>query len=112
MIGSFRRPLTVAASLARRNGFDTATSLRLWTEYNERLLAYHEKYGVGRIDFDLPAARYGERVRAVLGRLGLSAPSGGFTFFEDELRTATPAEGCRLPERTGEIYARLREAAL
>lgn len=53
ILATFRHPLAVAASLARRNSMPLDASLKLWSAYNSRLIEAHQKFCFPLIAFDL-----------------------------------------------------------
>jgi hypothetical protein len=86
MIGTFRRPERVVASLrARDDTLDEADCRDLWCRYNERLLMFHGEDPFPLLDFDVDAADYLASVRIAFTAVGL-APPEELTFFETDLR--------------------------
>jgi hypothetical protein len=112
LVGTFRHPTVVARSLQRRHGSETAGMwLDLWLAYNTVLLKLADERGVVLIDFDLPAAEYQARLRAIVTQLRL--PGGGGDFFDASLRTSqkgAPGDA-GLPADVRAAYDRLRRLA-
>jgi hypothetical protein len=112
LVGTFRHPSRVAASLrARDPGMAVDTALDLWREYNERLLAAHAGSPFPIIDFDAEPDAYQRALERVAAVLGLSFPEGGDLFFEDGLRSPVPDEDIAVPGALRALHAALREAA-
>lgn len=108
-IGTLRHPMRVAASLAQRNSrFDLASSLRLWTAYNQRLREEHDRQAFPIVDFDQTEPQYLKDVKAKLTKFSL-VPNPGSTFFDNTLRNqlATPIDG-ELPQPVLELYTDLK----
>ncbi|MGE0431356.1 MAG: sulfotransferase family protein [Planctomycetota bacterium] len=97
LVGSFREPMAVARSLQHRNGFPLATGLDLWLQYNQRLLAWHDRYGFPLVNFDLDEPEYRLRVASVSHTLGLPAPDVQAPFFDRSLRHNDGATDQPLP---------------
>ncbi len=53
LIGTFRHPLAVAASLNQRNGIPVEQGLTLWRHYNQRLVERHQKTSFPLVEFNL-----------------------------------------------------------
>lgn len=111
-VGTFRHPLAVAASLRARAELDqVADPLALWADYNRRLLVWHERRPFPVVSFDADPADYARAVSAVATGLGLTPPATGPSFFEDELRAATPATDDGLSDEAAALHRRLLELA-
>lgn len=110
LIGVFRHPAAVAASLRERNGLPLSTALILWEIYNKHLLEAHDKSPFPILSFDLPEEGFIRALRDALVRIGLSPPPR-FGFFEDRLRHER-AEAIELPHGVRSLYKRLKERAL
>jgi hypothetical protein len=111
MVGTFRHPGAVAASLAHRNGFSMATGLTLWMAYNRKLLAYRARFGFPIVDFDAAPDAYLGTLRTIAPQLGLREPEQGFGFFASELRHSEPDQEQALPDGVRRMHAELRAAA-
>lgn len=105
LVGSFRRPLAVAASLNARDGFDNDRGLRLWMRYNQRLLALSETEDLALIPFDLPVEDYRRWLCAVARWLALPRASEP-CFFAPELRHQTGDAG-DCPSECRHLYRQL-----
>lgn len=108
LVGTFRHPLAVAASLERRDGLATPVGLRLWEAYNERLVAAHEAGPFPLVSFDLPSDEYAAAVAAMARALDLPGEPG---FFSEELRHHGPVDETPLPPSVAALYARLQALA-
>jgi hypothetical protein len=113
MVGTFRHPAVVARSLQRRHGSDTMDMwLDLWRVYNARLVELLETSSFPVIDFDLPDAAYGARLRSVVNELALPSPDSAMAFFDGSLRTSQKQPpDVTLPANVQETYTRLLEIA-
>lgn len=111
LVGTFRHPAAVAASLAHRNQFEPARSYALWLAYNRRLIAYQRRYGFPLVNFDWPPARYLRAVESLVRALGLRPPADGFQFFTTELRSNRAAGDAALPREVAETYDALLSLA-
>ncbi|MEX1296144.1 MAG: sulfotransferase family protein [Candidatus Limnocylindrales bacterium] len=112
MVGTFRHPLVVARSLKRRHGNDTPRMwLEVWLAYNEILLHLVEQRHIPLIDFDLPAAEYATRLRAIADELHL--PGGDDDFFDATLRTSQKQapQDADLPAEVARVYRELKRSA-
>jgi len=106
LIGSIRHPTAVAASLAKRNGYDAETATEIWAGYNRAMLAWHERTPFAIVDYDAPD--YEIRVRRAAGALGLDV-SRPMPFRSRDLthQTATGAP----PAGVADLWSRLRDIA-
>ena len=116
LVGTYRHPLAVAASLATRNGFDLQTSLELWRAYNSRLLALHDQYCMPMVSFDAPDAEYRDALAAIAVRIGMRPGDPSDQFFDPALRHHAPMDeqyaGLEMPAQVADIYARLNKIYL
>jgi hypothetical protein len=72
LVGTFRHPAAVAASLWDRDRIPADQAILLWRQYNERLVRLHEKYQFPLVEFDLSDTdKYGRRVARIAADLGL-----------------------------------------
>ncbi len=99
MIGIFRHPSLVAASLKARSRTPREEAYALWAAYNRRLLALHDRAPFPLLSFDEPAEDLRARLDALLPALGLARPPE--PFFDPELR--------HHDEAPGEVHPSLRE---
>ncbi len=53
LVGTFRHPVAVAQSLARRNGIGEAGALDLWLRYNRALIRFHRARHFPIVEFSL-----------------------------------------------------------
>ena len=91
-LGIWRDPLSVAQSLATRNGLPIARGLELWAAYNGALIDEHDRAPFPVVCFDLPREAFIAAVRAALEALCANADSSGSIdlnrlaeFFDEEL---------------------------
>lgn len=110
LVGTFRHPAHVAASLRHRNGMDVGAAQRLWLEYNERLLRAWERKPFPLLNFDWDNDKYRERLRTLASKLKLPAPNRASDFFEDSLVHHVRVEE-QPSMRVSSTYTRLIEAA-
>ena len=110
-VGTFRHPAAVEASLRARDGLLYEKGLKLWADYNRRLLRYRDTFGCELVSFDLPAGEYFAQVARIARGLGLRPPEEKFQFFGTHLRHHPPEERAELPSDIAEIYRRLLDAS-
>jgi hypothetical protein len=73
LVGTFRHPVAVARSLARRNGMPEKEAYNLWVRYNAKLVQWHRAYRFPIIRFDLSDLEtYCRTVAALAITLGLN----------------------------------------
>jgi hypothetical protein len=82
LVGTYRHPADVVASLERRNGFDPDRSLHLWRAYNNTLSTWAQKTGLSLIRYDAQKERYMAQIRRSAAELGLDP--GAKIMFRDE----------------------------
>lgn len=109
LVGIFRHPASVARSLASRPNLPVTDPLRLWTTYNERLLALHSRRPFPVVSFDDEAAVLERNFARVAEALGLEA--AGESFFTEDLRSGDVQPGA-LPAPVAALYEELRAIAL
>jgi hypothetical protein len=102
LVGIFRHPMAVAASLERRNGFSISKALSLWNRYNERLLSYYDQYHFPLLCFDLPEDQFHASTRQVLVTIGLEA--GANSFFDKSLRHHLELQHQPIPDVQAVLY--------
>jgi hypothetical protein len=107
-VGTFRHPLLVAESLARRNGGELGGWLALWRIYNERLVALHEANAFPMVQFDTDPDTYRRSLDTVIDALGFR-PTSTLTFFEPVLRHHVEPPVTELPTDVARLYAHLCE---
>lgn len=113
MVGIFRNPLEVAASLRRRNGFTLEQGFDIWRKYNERLLVIHGRARFPVIEFNRSAEHLRVKLSALLEMLRLPRrlrPSE-LTFFEEGIRRGEAA-GTPLPPDIADLMQQLKDIAL
>ncbi len=72
LVGTFRHPVSVAQSLARRNGMSEEEGLQLWLHYNTLLIRHHQADPFPLIEFDLTNVEtYCRTIAALAVELGL-----------------------------------------
>ncbi len=108
LVGIFRHPAAVAASLENRNGMHHRQALRLWYEYNRRLLQAWRERPFPLLCFDHPQEDFQRQLQRAIALLGLRQPTGELLFYDDELKTHDHRPGARLPLRVALLYRRLR----
>jgi hypothetical protein len=96
LVGTFRHPVAVAKSLSLRNRFSRSQGLKLWHQYNSRLLMLCDEHDIWLINFDWPTDVYRNALNALCEDLGLSPPTEGLDFFDVDLRHNSPPQ--ELPE--------------
>lgn len=108
LVGTFRHPSAVAASLERRDGLAPEVGLRLWEAYNLRLVAAYEAGPFPLVSFDLPSDEYAAAVGAMARALDLPEQPG---FFSEDLRHHGPVDDAPLPPSVVALYERLQGLA-
>ena len=108
VVASFRHPIAVALSLARRNQFTSTKSLSVWSSYNQQMLTQLIESSFPLIWFDAPDDEYRQRLRAIIRHLGIKADSRTEEFFDPDLRhhksPAVPGPVSALPSNVESIY--------
>lgn len=107
LVGTFRHPSAVAASLQAVHGGEAERWLELWATYNRALLAEHSRAAFPVLLFEPDDERYRQAVEQVCRELGLVLPR--FAFLEEGLARDAPVE---LPPVTEELYRELCAIAL
>lgn len=114
LVGTFRHPLAVAASLKARNGMSIEDGFELWQRYNLRLLAAHREDPFPLVAYDLsdPVA-YRRTVLAMAQDLGLRpSPWRVRRFVTRALdHQSASVTGQTLPPEILTTYAALNHAA-
>ena len=112
LVGTFRHPARVAASLVARDPrMDTGAALALWLAYNERLLALHAEEPFPLVHFHAEAGAYRRALDGLAAALGLLASAESDPFFEEELRSAPADDVAPLPDPQRAAHEALRRAA-
>jgi hypothetical protein len=105
--------MSVARSVAMRNGMALESGLRLWLAYNERLLDEWRRHPFPLLSFDLPKADLVERIRTALLRLaieGLPQPPPLDVLlrsYHDELVHARPASSTAMDGIEADLWRRV-----
>lgn len=109
-IGIFRHPLSVAASLMRRNSdtFDQRRALRLWYEYNRKLLQIYEKSAFSLLCFDWQEDIFHAALDRALCKIDLTPPTNTERFYSREL-VHQVSETAFLPWKINRLYRKLRK---
>lgn len=72
LIGTFRHPLAVAASLHHRNKIPIKEGIQLWKAYNDILVASHQKEAFPLIHYDLTnGVEYRQKIVQIASDFGL-----------------------------------------
>lgn len=111
LAGTFRHPMLVARSLARRNQLSLHEGLALWYSYNVRLLDLFNRYRFPLISFDVSPGFYRSSIKVVAHHLGLDTLADGGpseAFFDDTLRHEMASESVELPKSIEHIYRQLQ----
>jgi len=112
LVGTFRHPAAVAASLRKRAGWLPLTDeIELWCAYNAQLLRLHERFGFPLVCFDLPPERYLGQVSNILAGLGLTLAPPDALFFDPALRAEAVPPEAPLPAAARPLYQRLTALA-
>ena len=91
LVGTFRHPAAVAASLRHRDpSMPMTRAVEIWCRYNRRLIELHERLGFPVVCFDLPPDDYLRQVSRVFAALGLSLQPTQAAFFDVDLRRNAP----------------------
>jgi hypothetical protein len=108
-VGTFRHPLAVAQSLHARQGMAIEQGVRLWCDYNTKLLELCKQKPFPLVCFDASPSDYGLAVDRIANELGLVGPGAKESFFEESLRHQGGNSAERhLPEECRRIYGHLR----
>lgn len=112
IIACLRHPANVARSLARRrtDEWSIERGLKLWAEYNSRLLRYTAEADADSVywfDYDASPEVVQALLEAIVRQLGLNAPASGFNPFlrhhEEQPEVKDPL--------VAKLYAKLRQRA-
>lgn len=103
LVAVFRNPLSVAESLHRRDGLELQHGLRLWSQYNSRLLEHCvDEPETFWINFDEAIDDVFAPVAAAAIKAGLQPTADAKASYAPELRTSDSVEGSDL----GDLEAR------
>ncbi len=110
-VGTIRHPALVWKSLETRNALLPDKVIADWNDvwyaYNKRLLELYLESPFPIVNFDWPASRYQQAVKAIALYLGLT---GEDAFFDPELRHQETAD-LNMPAQCLELYQQLNEIA-
>lgn len=112
LVGIFRHPAAVQASLLARRGnepspFDGPVALHLWKRHARRLLALREEEDFPLLSFDAPPDAFLAAVTGILPNLGL--PASSLKGFRPELRHRTGGKDETVDEESRRLLTALRE---
>ncbi len=113
LIGTFRHPDAVAASLMKRPGLLPATPPKqLWAHYNGILLSLLKIKRFPLINFDWPESRYMEAISSISRMLGLKETAP--TFYSRDLKSEGASEdmGLNTDEPCDSMYRELERFAI
>ena len=113
IIGIFRHPLAVAASLQKRdspNGISTAKGLSLWYHYNDILYREYRRQAFPLLSFDWDEEYFHLRLNEVHQSFNLRPLGPGQRFYNAELQHFSGGRE-RLPWRVGRLYRKLQTLA-
>lgn len=110
LVGTFRHPLLVAASLYNRNKMPFEYAYKIWFDYNQRLIKIYKFKPFKLVNFDNPVELYNLDMAAVAAEYGLK--NAECSFFEERLRNQT-RDHCKnvkkLPWKVKLLYKKLQE---
>lgn len=109
LVGTFRHPLFVVSRVARLFGGGAEKWERLWTTYNERLLALHSESPFPIISFDNEPEAYRSSVDHALGVLGIGRQPGVDLGFDVARRSDNAITRLRVSDEAERLYQRLLE---
>lgn len=106
LVGIFRHPHSVAASLQTRNAIPIERGMQIWAQYNRRLLDIHRRRAFPLLNFDEDAERLHRSLDDVLmNHLGLAALNPAERFYSDDLRhNRSAGDAANLPDEIAELY--------
>ncbi|PIE71688.1 MAG: sulfotransferase family protein [Deltaproteobacteria bacterium] len=112
-VGIFRHPDAVIRSLNARGNMAVAEpdAIRLWTHYNQRLLAAYARDPFPILCFDWDPPVLLGHLDAVSKAFGLGTVFTDNPFFEPSLKHHDPDQCRRLPFQTRRLYAKLQQAS-
>jgi hypothetical protein len=112
LAGTFRHPLAVAKSLLERNAIPLEDGLRLWLDYNTRLVQWHTRDPFPLIAYSLVEVEdYCQRVARLAASLGLKPQLARVRrFISSELEHHALADES-VPAECQPVYHYLRENA-
>lgn len=113
IVGTFRHPIVVANSLEHRNNMPFEKGLRLWKEYNMKLLDIFNKQEFPLISFDEGEMEYLKAIDSIIDTLGFKSKKIGTTpFYDIDLKHYTiKDQEYDIPEDILAIYTMLKKNA-
>ena len=106
LVGTFRDPIAVAASLHKRDGMPPEKAYKLWFDYNQRLLKIYRAKPFKLFNFDSPVELYNRDIAAFAIEHGV--PSAENSFFEEHLRSNDCKDEKNVPWKVTRLYAKLQ----
>ena len=113
MVGIFRHPRAVAASVSSRSGgrISPEQAVNLWLHYNRILYKAWRRDRFPMLCFDWEEARFQERVEQVIALLGLEGRDGEPPFYASELMHQDSGQWSGIPWRVRRLYRQLADAS-
>lgn len=109
LVGTFRHPLAVAQSLAKRDGIQEKEALKLWLHYNNELIQHHQITPFPIVEFDLSDVGYYCRtILAIAQQLGLSPNRSKLRRFVSHKLEHHRFVDAQVPQNCLEVYTYLR----
>jgi hypothetical protein len=111
LIGVYRHPARVAASLARRgdHAADGRDAVRLWCAYNEQLVRRHRQAPFPILCFDRPDTELLAALGVIAPTLGLAVPRSPGEFFDASLIHHAPLRAEPIPWRARRLWRYLED---
>ena len=104
-VGTFRHPVAVAQSLARRNGVKEEAAYDLWIKYNQKLIELHRQNSFPIIEYRMDSvSSYCEAVSDVATSIGLSPDLSTLRRFVDSKLAHHAAGDEAVPVQCQELY--------
>lgn len=112
LVGTYRHPAAVAASLASRNGMPSGAAIDLWLRYNTALVERHRDQPFPIVEFDLqdPEA-YCATVARIAARLGLASDHARIRAFVSAELDHSMDPGAPVPEACRALWEYLTSVA-
>ncbi len=108
-VGTFRHPIAVAQSLAKRVGMTTRKALALWVRYNSELVRHHKATGFPLVEYDLvDSARYVSSVCNIARSVGLNARPNSVREFVAPALQHYESENRYIPDVCRSLYEYLQ----
>ena len=113
LVGTFRHPVAVAQSLARRNGIPENDGLALWMHYNSALVQHHRVSPFPMVEYDLSDVdAYCRVIEAAAVQLGLQPHFFQLRRFISQDLEHHPSADLPVPSQCREVYAYWRRHCL